>query len=263
MDDIQRLFAERVSAAGVRLADPERATRRFETYYRLLVEWNENMNLTGITEREAVYEKHFYDSLTLCMAADLQQIFTVVDVGSGAGFPSLPLKIAYPHIKVTIVDALAKRIRFLEEVVSALDLVDVVCLHGRAEDLGRRPDLRDRFDLATARAVARQSALNELCLPFVRTGGLFIAMKGSDVRDEVEESLHSLKLLNGALRDTVSLTLPSEGSARHLIVIGKTGPTPKAYPRKPGLPIKQPLLAGGAAPTRSRQTGGRNVPRET
>ncbi|WP_276356526.1 16S rRNA (guanine(527)-N(7))-methyltransferase RsmG [Cohnella caldifontis] len=246
MDDIQLLFAERLSAIGVTMNDPERMTGQFEAYYRLLVEWNEKMNLTGITDRPAVYEKHFYDSLTLAKAADFSRISSIADIGSGAGFPSLPLKIVYPHLKITIVDALAKRIRFLEEVVSELGLVDVTCLHGRAEELGRLPAHRDRYDAATARAVARLAALNELCLPFVKPNGLFIAMKGSDVREELDESFHSLKLLNGELRDTLSLTLPNEGSARHLVVIGKKGPTPKAYPRKSGLPIKQPLLAGGA-----------------
>lgn len=244
MDVIQREFGERIASAGIRLDDPARQMEQFETYYRLLVEWNEKMNLTGITERAAVYEKHFFDSLTLATAADLRQAESLADIGSGAGFPSLPLKIVFPHLKITIVDALAKRIRFLEEVVSALVLSGVECLHGRAEELGRMPEHRDRYDVATARAVARLAALNELCLPFVKTGGLFIAMKGSDIRDELQESSYSLKQLNGGVRDTLSFALPGEGSIRHLIVIGKKGATPKAYPRKPGMPIKQPLLPG-------------------
>ncbi|WP_123042648.1 16S rRNA (guanine(527)-N(7))-methyltransferase RsmG [Cohnella candidum] len=246
MDSVQRVFVERLSELGIHLSEPDKQLEQFETYYRLLVEWNEKMNLTGITEREAVYEKHFYDSLTLAGVTDLRETASIADIGSGAGFPSLPIKIAFPHLKVTIVDALAKRIRFLEEVVSGLGLKDVVCLHGRAEEVSRKPEHRDAYDLVTARAVARLAALNELCMPFAKTGGKFIAMKGSDVTEELDEALYSVKQLNGAFRNTVQLTLPSEGSARHLIVIAKTGSTPKAYPRKPGLPLKQPLVNGAA-----------------
>ncbi|MBW5448799.1 16S rRNA (guanine(527)-N(7))-methyltransferase RsmG [Cohnella sp. CFH 77786] len=244
MDQIQRDFVDRLADLGIVLSEPAQQLEQFEAYYRLLVEWNEKMNLTGITERSAVYEKHFYDSLTLASVTDLRDTASMADIGSGAGFPSLPVKIAFPHLKITIVDALAKRIRFLEEVVSSVGLANVVCLHGRAEEVSRKSEHRDRYDLVTARAVARLAALNELCLPFVRTGGTFVAMKGSDITEELEESLYSVKQLNGTIRDTVQLQLPEEGSARHLIVIAKTGSTPKAYPRKPGLPLKQPLVIG-------------------
>lgn len=243
MDDIQKLFAERLSAFGISLSDPAKQMTQFEAYYRLLVEWNEKMNLTGITERDAVYEKHFYDSLTASGVAGFREAESLADIGSGAGFPSLPLKIAFPHLKITIVDALAKRIRFLEEVVSALGLAQVTCIHGRAEEVARMADHRDRYDVATARAVARLAALNELCLPFVRTGGMFIAMKGSDVEEELEESRFSAEKLNGAVRGSMSLSLPGEGSNRHLVWMTKMGPTPKAYPRKPGTPLKEPLLS--------------------
>lgn len=244
MDELQSWFVDRLTEAGSPLSDPPRQLEQFETYYRMLAEWNEKMNLTGITERNAVYEKHFYDSLTVARAVDMGQISTLADIGSGAGFPSIPLKIAFPHLHITIVDALAKRIRFLEEVVSVLGLREATCLHGRAEELGRMPEHRDRYDLVTARAVARLASLNELCLPFARSGGCFVAMKGSDIEAELEESRYSIKQLNGSVRNTLSLTLPNEGSVRHLIVIDKKGATPKAYPRKPGLPLKQPLLPG-------------------
>lgn len=244
MDDIQRLFVDRLVSIGITLDNPEDQLRQFETYYRWLVEWNEKMNLTGITEREAVYEKHFYDSLTLCQAVDLHHASTLADIGSGAGFPSLPVKIAFPHLKVTIVDSLAKRIRFLEQLTAELGLQDVVCLHGRAEEVGRDPVHRDRYDVVTARAVARQAALNELCLPFVRTGGMFIAMKGSDVDAELEESRYSARKLNAAIQDTLALKLPGEGSDRHLIAFIKQGSTPQPYPRKPGMPLRQPLVSG-------------------
>lgn len=243
MDEIQRLFVDRVAALGINFQHAEQQIQQYETYYRLLVEWNEKMNLTGIVEREAVYEKHFYDSLTLVKAVDPGQIQSLVDVGSGAGFPSLPLKIAYPHLKITIIDALAKRIRFLDTVVSALQLDEVECLHGRAEELGRNPMHRDRYDVATARAVARLAALNELCLPLVRPGGHFVAMKGSDMQAELAESRYSAKLLNAKIASTHQLTLPGEGAIRQLVILEKQGTTPKAYPRKPGIPVKQPLIS--------------------
>ncbi len=244
MDDTQRLFVDRLTSIGITLDNPDVQLRQFEMYHRWLVEWNEKMNLTGITEREAVYEKHFFDSLTLCQAADLHQASNLADIGSGAGFPSLPIKIAFPHLKITIVDSLAKRIRFLQQLTAELGLQNVVCLHGRAEEVGRDPVHRDQYDIVTARAVARQAALNELCLPFARTGGLFIAMKGSDVAEELEESRYSASKLNAAIRDTLALTLPGEGSARHLIVFVKQGSTPQPYPRKAGIPLKQPLVSG-------------------
>lgn len=248
MDEIQRLFVDRLAGLGIVLQEPVKQLEQFESYYRLLVEWNEKMNLTGITERPAVYEKHFYDSLTLASVTDLQKTVAMADIGSGAGFPSLPVKIAYPNLRITIIDALAKRIRFLDEVSSELGLRDVICLHGRAEEVGRKPEHRDQYDLVTARAVARLAALNELCMPFVKTGGIFVAMKGSDVEEELEESRYSAKQLNGSIQDTMQLTLPSEGSSRHLIVIAKKGSTPKAYPRKPGLPLKQPLILDSGKP---------------
>ncbi|TJY41706.1 16S rRNA (guanine(527)-N(7))-methyltransferase RsmG [Cohnella pontilimi] len=242
MDEIQRRFAERLTERGIELRDSEKQLEQFETYYRLLVEWNEKMNLTGITEREQVYEKHFYDSLTVAQISGFGDASSMADIGSGAGFPSIPLKIVFPHLQVVIVDALAKRIRFLEEVVSRLGLSDVLCIHGRAEEVARKLEHRDRYDIVTARAVARLAVLNEFCLPFVRTGGRFIAMKGSDIEQELEESRYSMQKLNASLQEVLRFQLPGEGSERHLIVIAKSNPTPKAYPRKPGTPLKEPLL---------------------
>ncbi|MDB4866334.1 MAG: rsmG [Cohnella sp.] len=242
MDEIQQQFEQRLTGLGITLSDSRRQLDQFEAYYRLLVEWNEKMNLTGITEREQVYEKHFYDSLTAARVTDFGTAASVADIGSGAGFPSIPLKIVFPHLQVTIVDALAKRIRFLEEVADILELKEVRCIHGRAEEAARTPEHRDRYDIVTARAVARLSVLNEFCLPFVRIGGLFIAMKGSEVEQEVEESRYSADRLNGSIRNVQHLILPGEGSERHLITFVKTGPTPKAYPRKPGIPLKEPLV---------------------
>jgi 16S rRNA (guanine527-N7)-methyltransferase len=240
MDDIQQQLSRNVEQFGIRLSDKQ--LEQFETYYLLLVEWNEKMNLTGITERDAVYEKHFYDSLTLAGVVDLNQMNNLADIGSGAGFPSIPLAIVYPHLKVTIIDALAKRIRFLNEVTSALGLVGVTSIHGRAEEMGRMRVHRDEYDIVTARAVARLAVLNEFCLPFVRTGGLFIAMKGTDVTEELDESRYSVHKLNGQIQEIKRLTLPTEGSERHLVICRKKSPTPSAYPRKSGIPLKTPLL---------------------
>lgn len=241
MDSVQEWLREQAEGIGIPLTDKQ--LDQFETYYQLLVEWNEKMNLTGITEREAVYEKHFFDSLTASLGVDMKGADSLADIGSGAGFPGIPLKIAFPHLHLTIVDSLAKRIRFLEEVAAQLQLTDVTFVHGRAEDIARLPAHRDRYAIATARAVARLAGLNELCLPFVHPGGSFVAMKGSDVKDEVEEGRFSLQKLNAQLGEVKRLELPIERSERHLVVLQKNGATPKAYPRKAGIPLKTPLLS--------------------
>ncbi len=239
-DIVRQQFADRLRPLGIELTD--RQSEQFETYFSLLVEWNEKMNLTGITEREAVYEKHFYDSLTLAGAVSFDKQNSLADIGSGAGFPSIPLSIAFPHLRVTIIDALAKRIKFLEEVAGRLDLMQVTCVHARAEDAGRDKKHRDGYDVVTARAVARLAVLNEFCLPFVRPGGLYIAMKGTDISEELEEGRFSLTKLGGRLVDVKRLILPTEGAERHLIVCEKKGATPSVFPRKAGTPLKTPLV---------------------
>lgn len=237
--NIQTIFAQWLADKGIQLSD--RQLDQFRSYYQLLVEWNEKMNLTGITEIEAVYEKHFFDSVSLAFYIDLLPIGRMVDVGSGAGFPSIPLKICFPHLKVTIIDSLNKRVQFLNHVVQQLELTDVECVHGRAEDIARLDKHRDQYDLATARAVARLSVLNEFCLPFVRAGGIFAAMKGADPQQEVEAAAISLKELQGKQRKIHHFKLPVEQSDRHIIVIDKLRATPRKYPRKAGTPLKQPL----------------------
>lgn len=220
---------------------PERS-EQFETYWRLLVEWNERMNLTAITEREAVYEKHFYDSLTLAFHLDLNGIGRLADIGSGAGFPSLPLKICFPHLEVLIVDSLGKRIRFLEHLTVELGMTGVTCLHARAEDAGRMPEHRDGYDLVTARAVARMNVLSEFCLPFARPDGRFAAMKGGDPAAEIAEAKRALSELGGKLEAVHALELPFEQAGRHIVIIRKSGRTPARYPRKVGIPAKQPIV---------------------
>ena len=250
MDMIQQQFAHHVGKLGIQLTDEQLA--QFEAYYSVLVEWNEKMNLTGITEREAVYEKHFYDSLTLAGVVRFADQNSLADIGSGAGFPSIPLAIVYPHLQVTIIDALGKRIKFLEEVTSQLGLSKVLCLHSRAEDAARKREHRDHYDVVTARAVARLAVLNEFCLPYVRPGGVFIAMKGTDISTELDEGRYSVTKLNGKIQDVKRLTLPTEGADRHLVICAKKAATPSLYPRKSGIPLKTPLVKPA-----STFTGGR------
>lgn len=240
MDEVKRAFDELLAEKNIVLN--EKQWNQFEAYYRELVSWNEKMNLTGITEREQVYIKHFYDSLSLSFFVPMSGIVSIADIGSGAGFPSIPLKIVYPHLRVTIIDSLNKRIQFLNHLVETLELDHVQCIHGRAEDLARKAELRDSFDLVTARAVARMNVLNEFCLPFVKPSGLFAAMKGSDPEDELREAEFSLKQLRGEQKSTFRFELPIEQSTRHIIIVKKTNVTPAKYPRKAGLPLKQPLV---------------------
>lgn len=239
MDAVQEQFAGWLAGHGWTLT--ERQRDQFEQYFHILVEWNEKMNLTGITERDKVYEKHFYDSLLLAAHVNMEDVVTMADIGSGAGFPGIPLHILFPHVQLTIVDSLNKRIQFLNHLVQELGLTGVECLHGRAEEVARKPQYRDQFDLVTARAVARLNVLNEFCLPFVKTGGLFAAMKGTNPAEEIDEAAKSLQVLQGSFLADHKLTLPVEQSERHIILIAKKGSTPKAYPRKPGMPLKAPI----------------------
>lgn len=240
MDAIQSHFHGLLLEHGIDLSTNQ--LQQFETYYEELVSWNEKMNLTGITERGQVYIKHFYDSVSLSFYVNMSEIVKMADIGSGAGFPGIPLKICFPHLKLTIIDSLNKRIGFLQNVVDKLGLTDVELLHGRAEDMARKNHLRDSFDLVTARAVARMAVLNEFCLPFAKTGGVFAAMKGSDPKEEIAESVRSMNELKGKLQDTYHFSLPMENSDRHIILVSKIGNTPKKYPRKAGTPLKTPIV---------------------
>ncbi|EPI02524.1 16S rRNA methyltransferase GidB [Enterococcus faecalis 13-SD-W-01] len=213
---------------------------QFDNYYKMLVEWNEKMNLTAITERNEVYLKHFYDSLTLAFEADFTEARTLCDVGSGAGFPSIPLKIAFPDLQITIVDSLNKRITFLSELTKKLK-IEANLYHDRAETFGQNPSFRATFDFVTARAVARLNVLSELCLPLVKMDGFFYAMKAAKSEEEISEAKHAIAILGGKLIKESALTLPKIEDQRHIIAIQKKKPTPKKYPRKPGMPNKQPM----------------------
>jgi len=240
MDKTTEWFTQLLKERGIPLSDLQ--LQQFEQYYSMLVDWNERMNLTGITERDAVYEKHFYDSISLAFYTDMNKVQRMADIGSGAGFPSIPLKICFPHLNVLIVDSLNKRIGFLKALSEELGLRDVNPVHGRAEDVARLAEHRDQYDLVTARAVARLNVLNEFCLPFAKKGGLFAAMKGVQSDDEVKEASFSLKELRGKLVSQHAFSLPHEQSERHIVLVQKTDITPKKYPRKAGTPLKQPLV---------------------
>lgn len=220
----------------------ERQCEQFALYYQQLVETNRRLNLTAITEESDVYLKHFYDSLTLLKVHAFASTNNLIDIGTGAGFPGIPLKILFPDLEVVLLDSLRKRVDFLQSVVEKLALSKIKVIHGRAEDWAQKEAYREQFDLAVARAVARLSPLAEYCLPFVRVGGRFIAMKGSQVAEEVDEAAYALQVLGRAKLSLTPLALPEKKGERHLLVIEKHQHSPRKYPRKAGLPTKQPLL---------------------
>ncbi|WHY77632.1 16S rRNA (guanine(527)-N(7))-methyltransferase RsmG [Neobacillus sp. WH10] len=232
-------FEAKLREKGISLS--KKQLDQFETYFTTLVEWNEKMNLTAITEKADVYLKHFYDSITASFYFDFTKPFHLCDVGAGAGFPSIPLKIVYPHIQVTIVDSLNKRISFLNHLANVLKLENVQFVHDRAETFGVNPAYRESFDVVTARAVARMSVLSEFCIPLAKVGGHFIAMKAMHAKDELEMGQKAITTLGGKLEKVFTFTLPMEDSERNIIIIKKERPTPKKYPRKPGTPGKAPI----------------------
>lgn len=232
-------FKEALSQKGIHLSDQQ--LQQYNRYFELLVEWNGKMNLTAITEKKEVYLKHFYDSISAAFYFDFTKEWTICDVGAGAGFPSIPLKIAFPQLSVTIVDSLNKRITFLEHLASELKLDRVQFVHDRAETFGQNKNYREQYDLVMARAVARLSVLSELCLPLVKVGGHFIAMKGASAKDEIEVGKKAVTTLGGKITTANHFLLPVEESERNILVIYKEKSTPKKYPRKPGVPSKTPI----------------------
>ncbi|MBH9581593.1 16S rRNA (guanine(527)-N(7))-methyltransferase RsmG [Staphylococcus felis] len=233
-------LAERLSTHGITLSEQQK--KQFETYYEMLVAWNEKINLTSITEEHEVYLKHFYDSITPSFYHDFKAPLSLCDVGAGAGFPSIPLKIVFPNIHITIVDSLNKRIQFLNQLASELELEGVSFVHERAENFGKNQNYRASFDIVTARAVARLAVLSELCIPLVKKNGVFLALKSSKGEEELEEARFGIGIFGGRVSDIYTFELPEDAGERQIIKIEKRSQTPKKYPRKPGTPNKSPLV---------------------
>lgn len=232
-------FEKDIEALGINLTDEQ--IQQFIVYYEMLVEWNKVMNLTAITEYDEVMKKHFIDSISLIKAFDVSRSASVIDVGTGAGFPGLALKIAFPQLKVTLLDSLNKRIQFLNAVIEKLGLDEVETIHGRAEDFAKQGKLREKYDLCVSRAVANLSTLSEYCLPFVKEGGMFISYKSEKIQEEVLKAEKAITILGGKVERQVEFMLPDSDIYRNLFVIKKMKKTPGKYPRKAGFPSKEPL----------------------
>lgn len=216
-------------------------TEQFMTYMSLLLEWNEKMNLTAITEEREVILKHFVDCLSLVSYLEVTDETKIIDVGTGAGFPGLPVKIACPNVSMTLLDSLQKRIGFLEEAIKEMGLNNVECVHSRAEDGGQNPLYREKFDYCISRAVANLAVLSEYCLPFVKIGGTLAALKGPDASAEILEAESALEKLGGKVTQVIDVTIPFTDLSHKLIFIEKVSSTPKQYPRKAGKISKNPL----------------------
>lgn len=233
------LFVHELEQKGIELSDKQ--IRQFDIYFHTLVEWNAKMNLTAITKQTDVYVKHFYDSISASFYYDFTKEVHICDVGAGAGFPSIPLKICFPNIHVTIVDSLKKRIGFLNQLATNLDINNVAFYHDRAESFGQNLKFRETYDVVTARAVARMSVLSELCLSLTKKNGVFIAMKAGQTSEELTNAEPAIERLGGKLNTIHTFTLPEEDSERSVIMIDKKRKTPNKYPRKAGVPNKNPI----------------------
>ena len=236
---MSKIFESKLNELGITLTDQQK--QQFVKFYELLVEWNKVMNLTGITEYEEVNEKHFVDSLSIVKAIDISKVETIIDVGTGAGFPGIPLKIAFPHLKVVLLDSLNKRIKFLDTVINELGLDDIKTIHGRAEDFSKQGDYREQFDLCVSRAVANLATLSEYCIPYVKKGGLFVPYKSGEIEEEIEQSKKAVHVLGGKIEDVVKFRLPGTEIGRSFVIKRKLQNTARKYPRKAGLPSKEPI----------------------
>ena len=232
-------FVKKCSDLGISLSDKQ--IEQFLNYYELLVEWNSFMNLTAITDFDEVILKHFVDSISLCKYISFQHGDTLIDIGTGAGFPGIPIKIICPDCKITLLDSLNKRINFLNTLIEQLHLTDIITIHGRAEDIAKTKEHRENYNYAISRAVANLSTLSELCIPFVKQNGYFISSKSEKGNEELQEAKNAIEILGGSVDKQISYQLPDSDLSRNLILIRKRNITPKKYPRKAGIPSKEPL----------------------
>ena len=239
MDKNIELFLEDVRSYNIELDEIQ--INQFIKYYELLIEWNKVMNLTSITQYDEVLKKHFVDSLSINKELCVKDLKSVIDIGTGAGFPGIPLKIVFPHLEVVLLDSLNKRVKFLDAVIDELGLKGIKAIHGRAEDFAREKDYRGNFDVCVSRAVANLSSLSEYCLPYVKVGGYFIPYKSGKIEEELKEAKNAIFLLGGTLEKEVKFTLSQTDMERSLLFIKKVKNTPKTYPRKSGLPTKEPI----------------------
>lgn len=233
-------FFEKAQELGVKLSDEQ--LQKFDKFYEMLIEKNKVMNLTGITEYEDVINKHFIDSLSINLTGEFKNSKSIIDIGTGAGFPGIPLKIAFPDKKIVLVDSLNKRINFIKEVIDELSLDNIEAIHSRAEELAKNPLYREKFDICCSRAVSNLATLSEYCLPFVKEKGFFISYKSENIADEIENSLYAINILGGKLDKTLEFTLPETDNNRKLVRIKKVKITPNKYPRAGAKPTKEPLL---------------------
>ena len=239
MEEKLKYIENEISALGMQITSDQ--AEKLLVYYGLLVEWNEKMNLTAITDFEAVVKKHFVDSLSIIYVKNMDDVDNLIDIGTGAGFPGIPLKIMFPHLKVTLLDSLRKRIDFLNHVVERLDLCELDTVHGRAEDFAKPGVKREKYDLCVSRAVADLAVLSEYCLPYVRVGGEFISYKAGEIDEEVKRAKSAVFLLGGKMEQCRSFLLPGTYITRSLVCIRKVNGCPKKYPRKAGTAGKNPL----------------------
>ena len=236
-EEFKKVLYEKVKQIGIELKEEQ--LEKFYLYMNILLEWNEKINLTAITNEEEIILKHFVDSLTINKY--IEEGKSIIDVGTGAGFPGIPIKILRKDLKVTLLDSLNKRINFLNEVIEKLDLKNIECIHGRAEEFGKNKNHREKYDFATSRAVANMSTLSEYLIPFVKVGGKVLAMKGDKAEEELEEAKKAIKLLGGKVENIDNFYLPDSDIKRNIIIIKKIEKTERKFPRKPGTPAKEPI----------------------
>ena len=236
-EEFKKVLYEKTKQIGIELKEEQ--LEKFYLYMNILLEWNEKINLTAITNEEEIILKHFVDSLTINKY--IEEGKSIIDVGTGAGFPGIPIKILREDLKVTLLDSLNKRINFLNEVIEKLDLKNIECIHGRAEEFGKNKNYREKYDFATSRAVANMSTLSEYLIPFVKVGGKVLAMKGDKAEEELEEAKKAIKLLGGKVENIDNFYLPDSDIKRNIIIIKKIEKTERKFPRKPGTPAKEPI----------------------